>query len=134
MLEAFAAVHGTTLGWLERNRRFLSALRANGFGFDALHVRRSGSVAALRPAGFAGFAPFGLVLEALIGEKHLLAGRENELSSAFCALQDLIMVFHCAAPPCWERTGSDTSRELWSGNARKRLPIECPREMLNGPN
>jgi hypothetical protein len=26
MLEAFAAIHGTTLGWLERNRRFLAAL------------------------------------------------------------------------------------------------------------
>jgi hypothetical protein len=82
-------------------------LQANGFCFDALYARRTRSVAALRAICFAVFAPLGLVLETLVGEKHLLAGCENKLGVAFRALQDLIVVFHCAAPPCWERTGSE---------------------------
>ncbi|HEV2523453.1 MAG TPA: hypothetical protein VGT24_13825 [Candidatus Acidoferrales bacterium] len=44
--------------------------------------------------GFAVLAPLGLILEALIGEKHLLAGGEDELLTTFRALQDLIVVFH----------------------------------------
>jgi hypothetical protein len=48
----------------------------------------------LRALGFAILAPFGLVLEALIGEKHLLAGGENKFLIAIRTLQDLIMVFH----------------------------------------
>jgi hypothetical protein len=82
-------------------------LRANGFGLDALNARRTRAVAALRAVCFAVFAPLGLVLKALVGEKHLLAGCKNKLGVAFCALQDLIVVFHCADPPCWERTGSE---------------------------
>ena len=49
---------------------------------------------ARRAVGFARFAPLGLVLEALVGEKHLLAGGENELSRTFGALQNPIVVFH----------------------------------------
>src|ERR1700741_4378716 len=36
------------------------------------------------------FASFGFVLEALVGEKHLFAGREHELRTAFRTLQHLI--------------------------------------------
>jgi hypothetical protein len=44
--------------------------------------------------GFAVLAPLGLILEALIGEEHLLAGGEDKLLAAFRTLQNLIMVFH----------------------------------------
>jgi hypothetical protein len=94
-------------------------LRANGFGFDPLYASRTRAVA-LRAAGFACFAPLGLVLEALVGEKHLLAGRKDKLGVAFRALQDLIVVFHCAAPPCWERTAASNSRQT-VGRIRPRM-------------
>jgi len=106
LLKTFAAIDGTPLGGFEGNCCFFSALRANGFGFDSLNADRTCAVA-LSAACFAGFAPFGLVLKALIGEKHLLAGSKNKLGAAFRAFQDLIVVFHRAAPPCWERTGSE---------------------------
>ena len=106
-MEAFAAVHGTPLSGLERNGCFFAALRADGFGFDALNGGRSLAGAAGGAAGFAGLAPLGLVFEALVGEKHLLAGGEDELSIAIGALQDLIVVFHALLrDPCWDRTGS----------------------------
>jgi hypothetical protein len=48
----------------------------------------------LRAIGFAGFATLGLVLETLVREEHLLAGREHEFGSTIGAFQDLVMVFH----------------------------------------
>jgi hypothetical protein len=51
-------------------------------------------IAGLRSYRLAGLTPLGLVLKAFVGEKHLLAGGENEFSPAFPALQDLIVVFH----------------------------------------
>jgi len=44
--------------------------------------------------GLARLAPLGLILEAFIGEEHLFAGGEDELSSTFAAFQDLVVVFH----------------------------------------
>ena len=109
-LETFAAVHGASLSGLERNSCFFTALRADGFGFNALSAVGSRTGTARRAIGLARFAPLGLVLEALIGEKHLLAGSENELRPAFGALQDLIVVFHALLrDPCWDRTGSVTT-------------------------
>jgi hypothetical protein len=81
------------LSRLEGDRSLLAALRANGLGFDALVAARTRD-RALRAVRFAGLAPLGLVLEALIGEKHLFAGGENKFSTAIGALQDLIVVFH----------------------------------------
>ncbi len=93
LLEAFAAVHRTPLRRLEGNSGFFSALRANGLGLDAL--KSSGSRdSALHAIRFTGLAPLGLVLEALVGEEHLLARCEYKLRTAFCALQNLIVVFH----------------------------------------
>ena len=70
---------------------FLSALRASRLGFRSLEVTLA---RALNAFGFAVLAPLGLILEALVGEEHLLAGGENKLLTAFPALQDLIVVFH----------------------------------------
>ena len=93
LLKTFAAIHRAPLCGLERNRGFLTALRADRLGFDALNASRTRAVA-LSAAGFARFAPLGLVLKALVGEKHLLAAGENELRTTLGTLQDLVMVFH----------------------------------------
>ena len=93
LLEAFPAKHRAPLCGLERDGCLFAALRANRLGFHTLYA----SHAAARPlcaVGFARPAPLGLVLEALIGVKHLLAGGEDELCPAIPALQDLIVVFH----------------------------------------
>src|SRR5271169_294080 len=93
LLETFAAIDGAPLCRLERNRRFFSALRANCLGLDSLYAAGTRS-SARRAVGLARLAPLGLVLETLVGEKHLLAGGENELSRTFGALQNPIVVFH----------------------------------------
>jgi hypothetical protein len=46
-------------------------------------LARAYGIGALR---LAGFASLGLILEALVGEEHLLAGREYKFRSAFGAL------------------------------------------------
>jgi hypothetical protein len=92
LLEAFTAKNRPPLRWPERNRGFLPALRAIGFRFRA---RRSGvSTAAFRTFRLARFAALRFVLEPLVGEKHLLAGSEHELCTAFRTLQHLVVVFH----------------------------------------
>ena len=52
------------------------------------------ATAALGPFGFARLAALGFVFEALVGEKHLFAGGENEFSPALRTLQHLVVVFH----------------------------------------
>src|SRR5258708_16541830 len=91
LLEAFTAEHGTPLRRAERNCCFLPALRAGRFGLRPLEVPLA---RALRAFGFAVLAPLRLAFEALVGEKHLFAGGENKLLTAFRTLQDLIVVFH----------------------------------------
>jgi hypothetical protein len=95
LLETFAAIYRTSLRGLERNGCFFSALRAYRLRFDALRgAVRTRVGASLRARSLAAFAPLGLVLETLVGEKHLFAGGEDKLSPAFRTLQDLIVVFH----------------------------------------
>ena len=52
------------------------------------------STAALGSFGLACFAALGLVLETLVGKKHLLAGREDKLGTALRTLQHSIVIFH----------------------------------------
>ena len=47
---------------------------------------------------FAPFTSFRFVLEALVGEKHLLAGGKYKLGAALRTLQDPIVIFHEALP------------------------------------
>jgi hypothetical protein len=96
LLKTFAAEHGPSLRRAERNGSFLSALRAGSFGFRPLEAGYTwaGRTRNLTPLGFAVLAPLGLVFEALVGEKHLFAGGEDKLLTAFRALQDLIVIFH----------------------------------------
>jgi hypothetical protein len=95
LLEAFAAKHGSALSRAERYRGFLSTLGTVGFSFGP----HRGSAAppatdAFGAFGLASFAALGLVLEALVREKHLLARSKNKLSATLRTLQDLIVVFH----------------------------------------
>jgi hypothetical protein len=94
VLKTLAAVNWAPLRRFERYRRFLPALRASGLGFDTLD-----SVAVSVPISrsavcLARFAPLGLVLETLVGEKHLLAGGENELGITFGASQNPVLKLH----------------------------------------
>ena len=87
----------------------------------------------MRAVGFAGFAPLGLVLEALVGEEHLLTGGEYELRSALRALQDLVVVFHTLlrVRVRVERAPKSTENRAWeirmgSGAAPIRRRTEYP--------
>jgi hypothetical protein len=92
LLKALTAKDRPALCGAKGDGGLLAALRTGGLGFRA-HGRRP----ATTPFGafrLAGFATFGLVLKALIGEEHLFAGRKNKLSATLRALQDPIVVFH----------------------------------------
>src|SRR3984885_12683892 len=98
LLEAFPAKDRAALRRAEGDSGVLAALRTGGFGLRP-HLRRAvGPAATLSALGFAGFAAFRFVLEALVGEKHLLAGSKYEFSTAFGTLQDLIVEFHEPLP------------------------------------
>ena len=99
LLEAFPAKDRAALRRAEGDGGVLAALRTGGFGLRP-HLRRAICPAAttLGALGFAGFAAFRFVLEALVGEKHLLAGSKYEFSTAFGTLQDLIVEFHEPLP------------------------------------
>jgi hypothetical protein len=85
LLKTFAAKHRAALRRAERNSSFLSALRAGCLGFSSLECI-DGRIRALRALGFAILAPLGLVFEAFVGEKHLLAGGEDKFLIAFRTL------------------------------------------------
>jgi len=96
LLKAFAAVNWTSLGRLERDRSLFPALRTGRLGFGSLKtVPLARGIRALR---LARFAPLGLVLKALIGEKHLFAGGKYKFGAAFRAFQNLILVLHVVLP------------------------------------
>ena len=87
-LEALTAVHGPISAGLEGNLGGAAATVADHF------VHLTGAVAAvLSPTGStAGGAAAGLILEALLGEKRLLAGGENEFVAAVTAGQRLVFI------------------------------------------
>ena len=97
LLETLAAEHRASLRWPKGNRGFLPALRAAGLGFRT--HRAAVSARGLRALGLAGLATFRLVLEALVGEKHLFAGGKYKLGATLRALQNLVMEFHGSVPP-----------------------------------
>jgi hypothetical protein len=99
LLEAFPAKNRPPLGWPERDRGLLAALRAVGFGLRT-HLQ---AAAVARPAafgapGFAGFASLGFVFETFVGEKNLFARGKYKLGAALRTLQDPIVIFHEALP------------------------------------
>src|SRR5580704_3757304 len=84
LLETFAAVNRTALRRLEGDRGILPALRTGRLGFASLKPVTLARI--IRAFCFAGLAPLGLVLKALVGEEHLFAGGEDNFRIAFRAL------------------------------------------------
>jgi hypothetical protein len=119
VLKTFPAIDGTPLGGLERNCRFFGALRADCLSFYSL-CRTGGSASPRRTACLARFTPLGLVLETLVGEKHLLARSKNKLGRTFGALQDPIVVFHTLLP----------GKPYWSMAAEQSTPDEMESALL----
>jgi hypothetical protein len=95
LLKALAAENGAALSGTERHRRFLAALGTIGLGFGA-HWGGAAppSATAFGALGLATLAALGLVLEALVREKHLFARSKYKLGATLRTLQDLIVVFH----------------------------------------
>src|SRR6267143_1302069 len=74
----------------------------------------SPATAALGALRFTGLTPLGLVLEALVGEKHLFAAVEHKLRTALRTLQHLVVVFHeplSPGPLLCRRLGGLCTRE-----------------------
>src|SRR5258708_1983069 len=99
LLKTFPAEHRTSLRPPKRNGGFLPALRTTGLGLRTHRAAVGAAARRLRALGLAGLAAFGLVLKALIGEKHLFAGRKYKLGATLRAFQNLVMVFHGSVPP-----------------------------------
>jgi hypothetical protein len=93
LLETLAAINRTSLCGLERNGGLLATLRADRPGFNPLGNTRT-RLDTLSAIALACFTSLGFVFETLIDKKHLFAGGENELGTAFGAFQNLVMVFH----------------------------------------
>ena len=120
LLVTLAAIHGAALRRLEWDRGFLPALRTNRFRLAARGtVRRCAG--GMR--GLAGLTPLGLVLEALVGVKHLLAGSEDKFRAAFDALQYLVAVLHLLLR--WPLGGGPTWQPRGGGEPRfpSRVPV-----------
>ena len=90
LLEALTAEDRPALCGLERDRGFLAASRATSARF---YLVVGGRCAAARgyaqralALGFAGLAALGFVLELLVVEEELFAGREDEVRPAVNAL------------------------------------------------
>ena len=87
--EAVTAVHGTISAGLEGNLGFAAAAVAD----HGEHLPGSTAIAILGPTGSAaGGAAAGLILEALLREKFLFTGRENEFVAALTAGQGFVLV------------------------------------------
>ena len=94
-LEAVTAVHRTVSAGLEGHLGLAAAAVAD----HGIHLAGSSAVAVLGTArSAAGRAAAGLILEALLREKFLLTGRENEFVAAVPAGQSLVFV-HGSDPP-----------------------------------
>src|SRR5207253_9509065 len=98
--------------------RLLAARRAGGQGFDPLADRRpSGRTAG--PLALAGLAPFGLILEVLVGEELLLSGRPDELCAAIHAPENPVLELHRSPP----RRVRSVTRVAYSSSRRSFLRL-----------
>ena len=114
-LEALATEDRTSLRGSKRDRRFFSARRAIGRRLHTFAAHRRTTRTrrrARRALRLAALAPFGFVLEVLVGEEELLARRPDELRAAVHAVEGLVLELHrpylplthstiCCAP--WRR-------------------------------
>src|SRR5712691_11445504 len=79
LLEAFPAKHRPSLGRPEGNCGFLPTLRTVRLRLRTHRSGMSPATAAFGPLRFTGLTSLALVLEALVGEKHLFAACEDAL-------------------------------------------------------
>src|SRR5262245_47638248 len=98
LLEALLTEHGTPLGGTEGHGRFLAARGTGGLCLDPIAGRRRPRTHPVGALGLAGLASFGLVLELFVGEKELLAGGPDEISTAIRAPQGLVLELHWSTP------------------------------------
>src|SRR5262245_60291381 len=121
-LEAFLAEHGAPLRWFEGHRRFLPTGRTGGDGLNPF-ARGSGAGGPGGTLALARLAPLRLVLEVLVGEKLLFAGRPDELRTAVHTPEDSVLELH-RSPPRRGRVLLQLPPEL--------LSIALPRQRLLG--
>ena len=95
LLEAFAAIHWTTLRGFERNSGFTLAAGAYCLGFDPLVIAPALRQAKrLGPLALTAFTAFRFVLELLVVEEELFTGCEHEVGAAVHTLEDLVLELH----------------------------------------
>ncbi|HTL27690.1 MAG TPA: hypothetical protein VL282_00650 [Tepidisphaeraceae bacterium] len=98
-LKAFFAEHRAPLGWLERHRRFLAAVRTRCDRFNPFPGTATGAAGRPRSAfGLAGFAALWFVLEILVGEELLFSRRPDELRATVYAPEQPVLELHWSLP------------------------------------
>ncbi len=88
LLETLPAKNRPALRRSKGHCGFFSALRTDRCGLCSLSAR-----CRLIPLRLAGFAPFRIILEMLIGEENLFSCREDEIPTAVHTLQSSILIF-----------------------------------------
>ena len=97
-LEALPAKHRASLRGLERNRRFLSTIRANRVRLYLGIVRVYRQPEGLGPFALATLATLRFVLKLFIVEEKLFSRGKDEILPAVNALQNSVLEFHPSCP------------------------------------
>jgi hypothetical protein len=92
--EAVLAKHRTALTGAEGHYGFFAAMIASGAGFRSAARVGRGLVQESYAFCLAIPATLRLILELLVVVEHLLPGSENEVGTAVCALQHLVLKLH----------------------------------------
>lgn len=112
LLVTLAAKNRPALGQFEGHGGFLAALRTDGGRDLALPCRPICAIGS-GTARLAPFASLGVVPEAFLRVKELLAGGKHKIGTAFNTFQDSVPVLHQAAP--LQAVGTDRVRVHRSG-------------------
>src|SRR5512146_2873965 len=110
-LEALPAKHRASLRGLERNRRFLTAIRADGSRFYLWIIRVHWQPEGLGSFTLASLATLGFVLELFVVEEQLFSRGKNETLPAVNARQHPVMEFHPSCPFIAERSNTVATTE-----------------------
>jgi hypothetical protein len=97
-LEALPAKYWAPLGWLEWDRGFLAAIRANGSSLYLWIIRIRRKSERLCTLALASLTALRLILELLVVEEKLFARRKYEVLPAVNALQNPVLEFHPSCP------------------------------------
>src|SRR5262245_14141781 len=111
-LEAFLAEHGAPLRWFEGHRCFLPTGRTGGDGLYPF-ARGSGAGGPGGALALTRLAPLRLVLEVLVGEELLLAGRPDELRTAVHTPEDPVLELHRSLPRRGRSSYSSSRRSFF---------------------